>query len=620
MKTTPLALRRLLAAGTLLGLLAACGGGGAGSSTGASAGPAAPAAVAGESASGTITGFGSVIVDGVRYDDASATVKVEDDASRPDPASVTDLKLGMQVEVSADADGRATGITVSSSVRGAVTALRADGFTVAGQTVLVSTDTARPTVWEGVPGLADLAVNDRVEVHGTRDANRAIVATRVERKDPAGAVSIRVVGPVTNHDATARSFTVGGLTVRYDGVVRLVPSGATIADGQTVAVWSDTAIVGETLQARAIVVRRAEWRGEDRLRVGGLIRGLDFAARRFRLDTVEVDAANARFEKGTASDLANGRAVRVQGRFVEGRLQASEVRFVRDQDDARVELTGPITDFTGPSGFRVRGVPVDASAGSVAFVNGTADNLGNGVVVKIEGTVDGNRVLPTRLEFVTSADGNGRWLAGSVSGFDSATGAFRLMNLDARLLESTTFRNADGSAASRADFGDGDRIQVRGRFDAGVFVATEVVFRNGPTVVVDSVEGSAYEVDVAAGRFRLNGTAVRLGPTTVVEGSLANLRNGARVEVHGTVVGGVLTASRVELRTPEGAEGTRVRGLIGDFTSVTDFRVAGQRVDAGAARFEPAGAGAASLANGRFVEVRGAMVEGVLKATRVELK
>jgi hypothetical protein len=60
--------------------------------------------------------------------------------------------------------------------------------------------------------------------------------------------------------------------------------------------------------------------------------------------------------------------------------------------------------------------------------------------------------------------------------------------------------------------------------------------------------------------------------------------------------------------------------MVTDFVSTASFRVAGQQVDGGAARFEPAGSGAASIANGRFVEVEGSVVAGVLKAVKVELE
>jgi hypothetical protein len=611
---TPL-VRWLAAAGTAIAL-AACGGGGD-PAPGSAAAPAATAA--GQVATGTITGFGSVIVDGVRYDDSAASVKVEDDSASPRGGSLSDLKLGMQVEVRAGDDGRASAVTVVSEVKGRITALAADGFTVAGQAVKVSTDPAAPTFFDGVSGLSGLAVADFVEVHGKRDANDAIVATRVERKDASGPVAIRVVGTVQKLSADASSFEIGGLVVRRDGATRLLPTGATLANGLRVAVWSDAAIVGGTLVARTIVVRRHNLANDDRARVGGPIRGLDFAAKTFRIDGIEVDASSAGFVKGTANDLANGRVVRVRGTFADGRLKASEVRFVRDQDDAKVELTGVVTDFAGQQ-FKVRGVPVDVSGSGIQYRNGTAANLANGVLVKIEGDVDGNVVKPREVEFVTSDDGRSRWLFGTVSAYVPASGAFRLMGLDARLAETATLRNGDGTAAVRADFGNDDRVQVRGAFAAGTFVVTEVVFRPGLQLVIDDVGGTAYEVDLAAGTFRLNGTVVRVGGTTAFEGSRENLRNGVRVEVEGTLVGGELVASRVEIQRPDADDLARIRGLVSDFVSAADFRVSGQKVDASAAAFEPAGASAASLANGKLVDVRGTVVDGVLKATKVEVK
>ena len=605
--------RTWIAAALAAAALTACGGGA--DTTGAAG--ASAAADASQAASGTITGC--VIVDGIRYDDAGATVKVDDDPSAPADATLAALRLGMKVELRADRDGRASSVTVSSEVRGPIESLATNGFGVAGQTVVVSTDPAAPTVFENVQGLAGLAVGDRVEVHGTRDAAGAIVASRIERKDPSSPPAIRVVGTVAALDATAREFTLGGLTVRWDEATRIRPAAAALADGLRVAVWSDRPVTGNVLAARAIVVKRPIPAAGDDARIGGLVRDLDFAAKTFRVDGVEVDASAATFTKGTAADLANGRRVRVRGTFADGRLSASELRFVRDQGDAAVALTGVVSDFAALR-FTVRGVPVDATGDAVVYRGGTAENLADGVLVRVLGRVDGDVVRPESVEFVTTEDGRARWLFGAVSGYDAASGAFRLMNLDARLSDSTTFRNADGTPATREEFGDGDRVQVRGAFVAGVFAVREVVFRPGASSVVDRVEGGAYEVDLAAGVFRLNGTVVRLGPATVFEGSRQNLRNGVRVEVQGVVVEGELVASRVEISGRDGDELARVRGLITDFVTAADFRVAGQRVDASGASFAPSGAGPAGLADGRRVEVRGTVADGVLTATRVEFE
>ena len=616
-----LPIRWLLAAGTAA-TLAACGGGGGNttSSTASTTTPTTtptPAASTGAlTATGTVTGFGSVIVDGVKYDDSAATVKAEDDASSPRSVALSELKLGMQVEVKADDAGKAATVTISSEVFGRITALRADGFVVAGQTVKVSTDTANPTVFEGVSGLSGLALNDFVEVHGKRDADGAIVASRIERKDPGSVVAVRIAGSVAGLDAAAMSFTVGGLTVKYDDTTRVLPGAASLANGARVAVWSSAAPTGNTLTAKTIVVKKFNAAANDKARVGGLVRELAFATKRFKLDGVDVDASTASFLNGTVNDLANGRLVRVAGTFADNLLKVTEVRFVKDQGDAAVQLTGVVTDFAGKQ-FKVRGVPVDVSDPAVVYENGSVDNLASGVLVRIEGVVAGAVVTPKKVVFVTAEDDRSRWLLGEVSAFQPTAGTFKLMGVDAKLAETATFRNANGSAATKADFTNGDRVQVRGAFVSGVFGVTEVVFRPGVQLVIDSVEGSAYEVDLSAGVFKLNGTAVKIGPTTVFEGSRENLRNGVKVEVYGTIVAGEFVATKIEIKTPSGDVEARVKGAVSAYVSLASFKVAGQAVDASAAKAEPTGA---TLANGQVVEVVGSLVSGVVKATRVNVK
>ena len=79
---------RALAAVSVLGLaLAGCGGGSDGVGSGGT----------GTFSSGTITGFGSIIVNGVRYDDSGSRVLDAGGRTR----SSADLRLGMVVEIEA---------------------------------------------------------------------------------------------------------------------------------------------------------------------------------------------------------------------------------------------------------------------------------------------------------------------------------------------------------------------------------------------------------------------------------------------------------------------------------------------------------------------------------------
>ena len=103
--------RAVLAASVSLAasaFLVGCGGGGGDSV------PTAAAPMAATSYSqGTITGFGSVFVGGVRFDDSTASVEDEDGNSR----SRSDLKLGMMVEVDGGNIDRASATAQAMHIR-----------------------------------------------------------------------------------------------------------------------------------------------------------------------------------------------------------------------------------------------------------------------------------------------------------------------------------------------------------------------------------------------------------------------------------------------------------------------------------------------------------------------
>lgn len=502
-----------------------------------------------ESGSGAVTGFGSVIIEGVRYDDTSAVVSNEIDATMPVTAGLTDIKLGMQVDVQADGEN-AESFTIRSEVRAEVESISSTGLVLAGQTVVVSDE----TVFEGAESLADLAAGDYLEVHGQRDDAGVINASRIERLDPDLTRIWRVAGLASQVDAAAQTFMIGNLLIQWSDTTRIAPSVAAIVDGARVAVYGNTAPVAGTLAARAIRVR-GDADVDVRIRVGGRIRGLDFAAQTFHIRRFGIDASEARYANGSAGDLANGRYVRVVGnvqaddsgkRFV----KASTVTFRRDFDD-HTQVTGPISGYVSAGSFMVRGVPVDASADSVRFVDGDATNLANGVIVKVTGNVDGNVLIASGVEFVSTDLSDRRSVAGLVRNLDKQAGTLTVFGVALQLQPETIYEFGDGSAASIDDLNDGDLVRAIGAADAGIFQVAKLVIRRGPSVVIDEIDGSIYKVDIASGRFHLNGTVVRLDDGISFDAVRENLRNGVRVEVSGEYVNGELVAREITVIRPE---------------------------------------------------------------------
>jgi hypothetical protein len=188
---------RWLAAGIALAA-AACGGGG---SSGGIGGTGNEPSVA----YGTITGFGSVIVNGVEYSTSNTVFKTDDHPTSGGTQS--DLRIGMVVRVDGSIANRTAAIiTEDESVKGQVEqVIDANRFVVMGQ--LIQTDTT--TRFEN--GVQP-AVGDRVEVHGQIAGDGVISAGFVELKTT---TAYAVKGIVKNQ--VGQSFQIGALTVQYAG-------------------------------------------------------------------------------------------------------------------------------------------------------------------------------------------------------------------------------------------------------------------------------------------------------------------------------------------------------------------------------------------------------------------
>ncbi|MCX7207082.1 MAG: DUF5666 domain-containing protein [Proteobacteria bacterium] len=615
--------------------LYACGGGSGGSSsettpvatTPTSVPTTVPTAVptpapsGGAYAQGTVTGFGSVIIDGVTLDDSSASFKVEQDPSLSSTGTSNDIKLGMKVESDQGSDDKIKTLTALPEVYGKISELQVGvGFKLAGQTIKVSTDAAAPTVFEGASVLADLLVGDIVEVHGSRDAAGVIVATRIERKDPASAVMVRVVGVVSALDNTAKTLVVSGLTVNFSGA-KLRPEGVVLENGQLIAAWSDQAIsAANVMTAKALKVRKPQAGDGLKMQIGGLIAGLDVKAVSFKIGEVLVDASRAKFESGVVADLANGKAVRVGGVWQTDKLVAVGVKFVKDSADAKIELKGPVTDYISLASFKVRGALVDASTAKIE--GGTADNLANGVLVKLEGSIASGVVNAKSLKIETSTgtstsakpDQLVRTFPGEVKDYVVSSGKFTLAGVSQamQLTDKTVYLNTGSDkVAVKADFANGKKVTVRGEVIADVLQVREVKFM---ATKVEPVKLGGVVSGVSSSQFKLNGVLILWSSTTPIEGGTsASLVNGVKVEVSVLKSADQLQAQKIEIKGR--ASTLEVKGALSDFVSVSDFKVAGQKTDASKAEFKDGKS--SDLANGRVVEVKGALSNGVLIATRV---
>lgn len=602
---------------SLAGSIALTGCGGGSGSTLSASGTSTSVTSTETTATGTVTGFGSVVIDGQEYDTNTAVVSTSTDPSTSIEVPVSDVALGMQVTAQINASGKVTTMVYAAATIGRVSASSATSMTVSGQTVVPSSNPALPTIYSGVGSMADIAVGDMVIVYGVTTGNGTMTATRIEVKDPSAITKTRVVGNIGNLDTSTKTFTIGGLTVNYSATT-LVPSTLSLANDLTVTVWSDSAPSNAgVLTAKVVAVSNANITDGSTARVGGLVRNYSASNKTFALGNVTVDASAATYTNGVAADLANGRALRVSGSFSNNLLKAGTIQYIRNLGDSQVMLTGAITNFVSASNFMVRGVPVSTSGAS--FVNGTAENLADGVLVRITApgtSSDGSTLSASKVELITTASGKVRILAGKVENYDASSGNFTMANVSMKLASNAAFKNSNGTAATVADFYNGDIAVVHGAFVSGVFTVSSVQFRGGAAYTVTGIPGVAYNINATAGTFTLNGSLVVTNSSTVVYGgSLSSLRSGATITVNGTVSGDQITASQIIISTSDNGTYANVQGYVSDFVSTANLRINEQLVDASNASY--VNGSAANLTDGVRAIATGSMKNGTLVATTV---
>lgn len=406
---------RLLVVTVAAALVAAgCGGGVDSGGTGA------PAQ---SHASGPISGFGSVIVNGVRYDDSGAIVLDDDGVAQPRSA----LALGMTVDVDAGpitkdagtqpATAVATRIQFGSAIRGPVRAVNAAAATleVLGQTVRVDAD----TVFAGVSGLAGLSAGALVDVHALLDAaSGTYTATRIRRVDTLAEYRLR--GIVAGLDVVAKTFSIGGARIGFAGVLpQDLPQ---LANGAIARVKL------QTVQQSGLWMLSKAAIGQPAIPSGALaeVEGFitEFASlASFKVDGQPVDASGAdvEFKHGTAGQLANGLRVEVEGRVDDGVIVARKVKIKKtgssddegdddddgdeddedDDDNKRFTLHGTVESVALPQKtFVLRGTTV-VFGDDTRFVRGSIADLLTGAELEVKGvlTQNGTQLRATRIKF-----------------------------------------------------------------------------------------------------------------------------------------------------------------------------------------------------------------------------
>ena len=451
----------------LSAVLVACGGGG-GDSGGGGGGSTAVIT------KGVMT-KGSVIVNGVRFDDSAAQIRREDDIVTM--VTATTLDDGMMVTVKGKRNddgvtGTAEKIEVENEVRGTVTSVGTGTFGVLGQTVIVNSATVTAGGWsynEATGAITGLIVSDFVEVHGDRNAAGAILASRVEKFGAAGVDELRgIVSGLTGTLPDAAAFSVSGFAIVTNGSTTIVPAGATIANGSLVEVHltgGNTATRIEVEDAEDVEFEPAE--GEE-VEVEGLVANFDNVSD-FDISGTHVHTtASTRYEGGIFGDIADDVKVEVEGHMSGGVLVASKVKF---GDTIRIEANATAT---GP--LVALGRTIYTTAGT-EIVNGPI--LG-GDGLRIRGFQNGDgSITATSIEKLGSAVATGNEiLQGPVSAKNEGAKTLTIIGItvDLSTVPANEIKDDSDNIITLAQFYasitlNRTEVKVRGSYSAGTMTA-----------------------------------------------------------------------------------------------------------------------------------------------------
>jgi hypothetical protein len=401
---------------------------------------------------GPVAGFGSVIVNGVNYDDTGIdNTSFFDDHGR----TKAELEAGMMIKITATGvndvsdTGTATKIEVLRHVDGPLddngVTLATNRIKVMGQTVVVDTTTVFDNVVVG--SLIDLAAIDNLakagkrpelEIHGIADDTGTIHATFIHMwfDNVVTGRDVQVKGTVANDNIVGKTFTLGTSTVSY-----AISRPAGLGNGVFVEVKGTFRTTDNTVLATTVTVEDpATGQAAGNLVKGeGYVKRIVTAGAQFELvdadglQLINWSTGTAAFKDGTAADLLAGARVEVEGKRNLDKTVAAKVISFRKPSNVRMDTTVTVP-ASPPNSMRLFGKTVfvnsltqyEDSAGSFPLRTFGLGNIVTGQTLRISAFVDNNsgsaRVVASRVERIDPLATDRNILQGTVvSGSGGAT-------------------------------------------------------------------------------------------------------------------------------------------------------------------------------------------------------
>jgi hypothetical protein len=434
---------------------------------------------------GTVDGFGSVIVNGVKYETSKADVIINGQSVMED-----NLRTGYRVRIIGSIDNQ-TKVATADKIEfvpdlvGSISAidLSSQQLTLLNQTVQI-TNRSLFSAAISPDDLRGLSVGDRVQISGVFAQNKWI-AMRVDLSSD----SDQIAGMISNINTANQTFSLNGISVNYAAALVTDINGNQLANNLKVSVRGQ--FNSDQLQASQIQ---------------GLNKNIDSQTQQFEREGVITRFASAsdfdlngnklitntqtRFENGTAADLKLGAQIEFKAERSSNDWLATSISFEQEDNNklegaiTSIELATSGSNVIATGSIQIGSILIRTNAATRYEDKGDSQlrrfglaNLVVGDYLRVTGFTQGNDFIATKIErrkFENSDDEEFNF-EGNISavGLDNIT----LFGKTIQLTESTELRNAFGENINLATFlaiALNQNVEVRGTISAGIYTADKI--------------------------------------------------------------------------------------------------------------------------------------------------
>lgn len=437
------------------------------------------------SSTGTIDGFGSVIVNGVRYDSSKARIHINNDLG-----SEEDLRTGYRVKITGSQTDNDAGIANTIEFRpdlvGIITHidLAKEQLRILNQIIQIT----NATIFDAAitpNSLEGLTIGEQVLISGQTNNEGIITATRIEPTQQHHQLN----GIISDLNENYSTFIIRDVIVNYSVATFSDIDDNQLANGVRVSV---SGILDDTSILQAQHVRGVDDRFGNEIEKAE-IEG--FITRFVSYTNFDIDGINCtttsqtEYEHGTQGQLTLGAAVEIKGNVnTQGVLVAREIEFERGYNN-RIE--GQVTSVTiDTSGAIVTGT-LQIGNTSIQTTNSTRyedksnsqvrrfniSSIQTGDFLQVSGFNNNNTFIATKIERkrVNSNQDTQLTLEGTIT--NVGINSFVIVGQEAIVNEQTEFYGSSGESLTANEFfaiAVGLHVEVEGISKDGLFMVEEV--------------------------------------------------------------------------------------------------------------------------------------------------